>query len=616
MAEQAYAYVTLIPVAKGFQGAIAKEMGGVNNVGKAAGNDAGQGFKSGFSTALKGLAVIGAGLAVAGIGKFVKDSIGAASGLNESVNALQVTFSDLGKTAITELSALSKKAADTYGLSQVQFNAVAVQFSNFAKNVAGPGGDVVGVMDDLVTRGADFASVMDMEVNDALALFQSGLAGETEPLRKFGIDLSAASVEAYAMANGIGTVGQQLTETEKQQARYGSLMEQTAKTQGDFANTSDSLANAQRILKANFANVQAEVGGPLLSAFANLTTALIPVVHQLAPILVEVMEQLAPIIADLVAEIPGLLVGLLPLLPVIGQLAGVFLDIVSQLLPVFVDLFMALLPILIDLVPVIATFISEALAMLVPLLLELVVALMPIVEALLPVFMELLEALAPVTIELISAMLPLIQLLLPILIGLIEFLTPILVVVANIFGTLLVGAIQQFAGALNYGVNFIKQFGDEFNFVFSAIGDFFYKIINGMIAGFEGFVNTTIDALNAVIGALNSIQVKAPKWVTDLTGMTSFGFALSKLSNVYFRRLSTTLPAAPTFMAKGGFVTGPTNAVIGEAGPEVVIPLDRFERMMGMDNQQRPVNYYAAPNKSFDAEQELLLAMRRARLVA
>ena len=29
-------------------------------------------------------------------------------------------------------------------------------------------------------------------------------------------------------------------------------------------------------------------------------------------------------------------------------------------------------------------------------------------------------------------------------------------------------------------------------------------------------------------------------------------------------------------MARGGVVTGPTNAVIGEAGPEAVIPLDRF----------------------------------------
>jgi len=64
-------------------------------------------------------------------------------------------------------------------------------------------------------------------------------------------------------------------------------------------------------------------------------------------------------------------------------------------------------------------------------------------------------------------------------------------------------------------------------------------------------------------------------------------------------------------------VTGPTTALIGEAGPEVVIPLDRFEKMMGDNgNGGRAINYYAAPNKSFDAEQELRLAMQRVRVLA
>ena len=602
MAEQAYAYVTLIPVAKGFQGAIAKEMGGVNNVGQKAGDDAGRGFSSGFSTALKGLAVVGAGLALAGIGKFVKDSVSAASGLNESINALQVTFNDLGQTAVSELDALGKAAAGAYGLSQSQFNGVAVQFSNFAKNVAGPGGDVVGVMDELVTRGADFASVMDMDVNEALALFQSGLAGETEPLRKFGIDLSAASVEAYAMANGIGTVGQELTETEKQQARYGSLMEQTAKTQGDFANTSDSLANAQRILKANFANVQAEVGGPLLSAFANLTTALIPVVQELAPVLVDVMGQLAPVIAELVGQLPGLLMSLMPLLPVLGDLAIVFFDLVSQLLPVFVDLFMLLLPIITDLVPIIALFISDAMEILVPIIMELVTALAPIVEALLPVLAKLFIALAPVVLKLIAAMLPLIMLLLPLFIQFIEFLTPILVFVAEVIGIILVAAINFFIGAIDKITGALEVFGNFFKNLWYGIQVVFVTVINGLITGFENFLNFFINGFNTILRGINALREAVGDEPFELVARVAFG------------RLD--MPTQPTALAKGGMVTGPTNALIGEAGPEVVIPLDRFERMMGLDEQRGTVNYYAAPNKSFDAEQELMLAMRRARLVA
>ena len=71
------------------------------------------------------------------------------------------------------------------------------------------------------------------------------------------------------------------------------------------------------------------------------------------------------------------------------------------------------------------------------------------------------------------------------------------------------------------------------------------------------------------------------------------------------------------FMAAGGYVTGPTPAIIGEAGPEVVVPLRDFERMMGItDGAGKTINYYAAPNQSLDSEQALFQAMKRAKVVA
>ena len=600
MAEQAYAYVTLIPVAKGFQQAVAKEMGGVNDVGKRAGDDAGKGFSSGFGTALKGLAVVGGALAVAGITSFLKDSVKASSDLNESLNAISVSYG----AATQGIVSLGETAANRLGLSSVQFNAIATQFSGFAANIAGPGGDVVGFIDELTTRGADFASVMNLDVNEALRLFQSGLAGETEPLRKFGIDLSAATVESFAYANGIAAAGEPLTEVQKQQARYGALLEQTNKVQGDFANTSDGLANAQRILAANFENVKAEVGGPLVGAFANLTTALIPVVKELGPVLVGVLEQLAPIIADLAGQLPGLLVSLMPLLPVLGEMAGLFLQLVAQLLPIFVSLFTALLPVITELVPIVAAFISDALLVLVPIIVQLVEALAPIVEALLPVFAELFTALAPVVLKLVEAMLPLIELLLPLFIQFIEFLTPILIFVAELIGVILVAAIDFFIGAIDNITGALEIFGSFFATLWYGIQSVFVTVINGLIAGFENFLNFFINGFNTILRGINALRVAVGDEPFKLIAQVAFG------------RLE--MPTPPTALARGGLVTGPTNALIGEAGPEVVIPLNRFERMIGLDGDRngRTVNYYAAPNKSFDAEQELRLAMTRARVLA
>jgi len=225
-----------------------------------AGKQASTRFSGSFAKYLKIGAAIGGAMAVAAGGKFLKESIREASDLGESLNAVNVTF---GKNA-EGIKKLGKEAADAVGLSQSEFNGLAVQFSAFSKTIAGKGGDVVGTMKDLTTRGADFASVMNLDVNEAMGLFQSGLAGETEPLRKYGIDLSAAAVEAHALSTGIVSNKNELTESAKVQARYSLLMQSTAKTQGDFANTSDSLANVQRRLGANWDDMQATVGMKLL----------------------------------------------------------------------------------------------------------------------------------------------------------------------------------------------------------------------------------------------------------------------------------------------------------------------------------------------------------------
>ena len=198
---------------------------------------------------------IGIGLGVA-IASQIKPAIDAASDLSEGINAVNVSFGDAAEGVLK----LGENAARGLGLSKTELFGISVQFSAFAKTIAGEGGDVVKVVDDISNRGADFASVFNLDVSDALAKFQSGLAGSSEPLRAYGIDVSAVTIEAYALANGIGDGSGKLTEQEKILARYGAIMEQTAGVTGDFANTSDGLANQQRILAATIEDTRAEIG--------------------------------------------------------------------------------------------------------------------------------------------------------------------------------------------------------------------------------------------------------------------------------------------------------------------------------------------------------------------
>jgi len=86
------------------------------------------------------------------------------------------------------------------------------------------------------------------------------------------------------------------------------------------------------------------------------------------------------------------------------------------------------------------------------------------------------------------------------------------------------------------------------------------KIFKGVFDSLWGIVkvplNLIIDGINAVIGALNSIRIKIPDWVPGLGGK-SFGIHIPKIPK----------------LAEGGIVNRPTLAMIGEAGPEAVIPL-------------------------------------------
>lgn len=519
----------------------------------------------GFKKTLGTVAVaLGAALSVRAVTDFAKTSINAASDLEESLNALSVSYG----AASEGIAKLGEDAASRLGVTQSAFNQAAVRFSAFADRIVGEGGNVEGFVDDITTRAADFASVFNIDVAEALQVFQSGLSGEAEPLKRFGINLLQSEVQAYALREGIIGVGEQMTETQKVQARYGLLLESTAKTAGDFANTSDGLANSQRILQANFQDMQATVGGALLPAFAALSAGLLPVVEQLGPVLGDAVESLTPAIEDLASQIPGLLTSFMPLVPVFVNFLGVVLQLAQAVLPILVRLFDSLIPAIESLMPPVMSLIDQLLPPLADLFLAVVDAILPMIEGILPVLTQLLVALAPILLQLITAFMPLINLIVPVLTELLQFLIPVLTTVVEILSILMVNAVNVLIENFTFFMEFLEPFTTFFEEKFGGISTFFYGVINGMIGMWEGFANSIIRGVNAVIRALNTIQVSIPSWVPGLGGK-SFGINLRQIGEISLPRVA---------LAEGGIVTGPMNALIGEAGPEAVIPLDKMRK--------------------------------------
>lgn len=432
MAEQAYAYVTLIPQAKGFQKEVANQLSGVGGAGGTTGKETGKKFKAGFGGAVKGIAgPLTAALSTVAVGSFIKSTVAQANDLNESLNAVNVTYTKNAEG----IKKLGENAAAGLGLSNQEFNQLAVGFTAFSEKIAGEGGNVVGIVDDLTKRGADFASVMNVEVSDALTLFRSGLAGETEPLRRYGVDVSEASVKAFAYANGIAQAGTELTENQKVQARYGTIMEQTSRMQGDFANTSDQLANSQRILKATFKDVQAEVGSALLPILAELSQALIPLVKDLSPVLVEVFDALAPVVTLVTDSMGPLLETIKPLIGLFADLVEVGSEIIASILPILFDLFQMVIPIIIQL--------SDS-------------------------FLPLVQKLLPSLIRLVEALMPFIQGLANILS---DYIIPLLTTLGNLIGDYVIRVVDLLAGAFELLAT-----------VLAPVWDFLKPIVEGLLA--------------------------------------------------------------------------------------------------------------------------------------
>lgn len=134
--------------------------------------------------------------------------------------------------------------------------------------------DAIDMSKGLAQLAADLASFNNAEVKEVIIALQSGLVGETEPMRRFGANLSAARVEAEALRLGLAKTKNAITDSMKVTARYSLIMADTANAHGDAARTADGAAGSWQQLNAELEDVQTELGGALLPVVQELTLGL------------------------------------------------------------------------------------------------------------------------------------------------------------------------------------------------------------------------------------------------------------------------------------------------------------------------------------------------------
>ena len=236
-----------------------------------------------FTANLKKVAgALGATFAAAKVVDFAKDSVMAASNMAESLSKVQVVF---GETA-DEVVAFSKTAADKMGMSSQAALEAAGTYGNLFQAL-GVGKDASQEMSTgLVQLAADLGSFNNMSTTDSLNALRSGLSGETEPLKRFGIALNDTTLKNKAFEMGFGRIKGAMDPAIKAQVTYALVMEQTKLAQGDYARTADGTANTMKTLQAKFEDAKVAVGEALMPAFQ----ALLGVLKLAIPVLTKIGE--------------------------------------------------------------------------------------------------------------------------------------------------------------------------------------------------------------------------------------------------------------------------------------------------------------------------------------
>jgi phage-related protein len=259
-ANAGYATLTILPSAKGFASALQGEVGpGMTSAGSDGGKRSGGAFAGAFKSLVgPALALVSA----AAIGGFVKDSIMAAGDLEQSVGAIESVF----KGSAGQMLDWSKTASTSVGLTSNEFNELGTLIGSQLKN-GGMAMDELGPKThELIGLGADLSSMFGGTTKEAVEALSASLKGETDPIERYGVSLSAAKVEAKAAEMGFSKVGGELSNQAKQAATLALIMDQTKDAQGNFNREQDTFSHKMQVSSALWGDISAKIGTLFLPA--------------------------------------------------------------------------------------------------------------------------------------------------------------------------------------------------------------------------------------------------------------------------------------------------------------------------------------------------------------
>lgn len=195
--------------------------------------------------------------------RLLGDAIDISSSLTEVENVVRQTFGQYESL----INNFAKTSIEKFGMSELSAKQFASRFQAMGTALDIPQGKMAKMSIRLTELAGDMASFYDVSQEDIAKSLQSVFSGTTAPMRRYGIDLTQATLKEWALKQGLDANISSMTQAEKAMLRYQYVLAHTTNITGDFARTADTWHNQITMLRENFKALGAVVGGGLINAF-------------------------------------------------------------------------------------------------------------------------------------------------------------------------------------------------------------------------------------------------------------------------------------------------------------------------------------------------------------
>lgn len=208
-------------------------------------------------------AISGAASALAG---FVSRGVAGATNLAETTSKVNAVFGDSASVLTKQADSL----AAAFGLPKQAVLDAASSIGLVGKAAGQSQGQAAEMAATMAKLAADASSFYNVNLDVALEKIRSGLVGESEPLRAFGVLLTEEAVAAEAVALGLSKSSKEVDQQAKVMARASLIQKGLADATGDLERTAGSTANQWRRLTGSLENLAVSVGTALAPAISEL----------------------------------------------------------------------------------------------------------------------------------------------------------------------------------------------------------------------------------------------------------------------------------------------------------------------------------------------------------